>query len=367
MAEEPVGEMYPRESFPFLTDEEWSFLPKLHAVFGSPYMEEFLQATAPDAIRDRIRSFKLYEDSLVASVARQQQPPAPPAAPVPIVVQAPPAPPPQQVPRGPKPLNVKVSVYNGKEGENLLFWTREVELALQAGQIEDPRKQVIFAISQMGGRAKAWALTFETNEPGHFTDWAVLKSGMRTMFLPPNSEFMQRAKFLECKQGSRDLYSYVQELRQLRSSIAADPIPEPVMVTVFMQGLEYSPVKAELFRRDPATLEEAINIALREDHCLRQARGIPVLPAAQGELQRKPTAAPDGPEPMELDALESRKLRIRCYNCQQFGHYQRNCPRLKNQQQGNGNAKGKRPNRWQRRKRQSNDNGTGAPGNANTQ
>lgn len=362
-----MGQLYPRESFPYLKDEEWEFLPKLHAVFGASYMEELLQTNSQDAIGERIRNFKFYEDSLVASLSRQQPAAAPVAAPPPnIVVQAPPAPPPVQVPRGPKPIQVKVSDYFGKEGENLLMWTRKVELAFQAGRISDDRDQVIFAMSHLGGRAESWALTFEMNEPEHFRDWESLKRAMRSMFLPPNSEFLQRSQFLGCKQNKRDLYAYVQELRQLRSSIAADPIPENVMITVFLQGLDFSPVKAELFRQDPTTLEEAIRIALREDHCYRQARGLPTLPGTQEEIRNAPVAATNGPEPMELDAMESQKLRIRCYNCQQFGHFKRDCPRLKKQGQ-NGNATGGNRRRWPRKKRGSNGTGSDASGNAQTQ
>jgi hypothetical protein len=161
----------------------------------------------------------------------------------------------------------------------------------------------------------------------------------------------------------------VQELRQLRSTIAADPIPEKVMVTVFMQGLDYSPVKTEVFRCDPETLEDAIQIALREDHCIRQAKGLPTLPPEQREAQSAQPApagqpaASGGPELMELDALDSRRVRVRCYNCQQFGHYKRNCPRLK-RQRGKG-ARSRQGGRGKGANRQGNDGGSA--GNAETQ
>ncbi|POM63784.1 Gag protein [Phytophthora palmivora] len=35
----------------------------------------------------------------------------------------------------PKPLSIKVNPYEGKEGENLHFWGREVELAMDAALI----------------------------------------------------------------------------------------------------------------------------------------------------------------------------------------------------------------------------------------
>jgi hypothetical protein len=235
---------------------------------------------------------------------------------------------------------VKISPFAGSESENLIFWQREVELALVAGCIHDARQQVTFAISHMTGRAKEWALTCETTQPGFFGDWRSLTESMKAMFLPPNVAYRQRVAFLACKQGDRDLYAYVQELRQLRASMVANSISEDVMLAVFMEGMKFGPAKTALFREAPSTLEDAITIALREDHCERQARGLPtnpVLPPAQGG---------SAPEPMDLSlidlsgvdlsmydlsAIDSHALHVKCYTCDKMGHFQRDCPRNRKQ------------------------------------
>lgn len=112
------------------------------------------------------------------------------------------------------------------------------------------------------------------------------------------------------------------------------------MVTVFMNGLNYAPPKMELFRREPDTLDGAIEIALREEACSRQARGLSSLPDAGSH---------DPAEPMDLSAAQAtrgrgprgpaprgaRPRRNRCWECGQFGHVRRTCPK-KGSPSGNG-------------------------------
>ncbi|POM64855.1 Gag protein [Phytophthora palmivora] len=75
-------------------------------------------------------------------------------------------------PAQPKPLRLKVNLYEGKEGENLHFWVREVELAMDAALISTERLRVAFALSNLEGRAKTGAYTREATTPGCFITWA---------------------------------------------------------------------------------------------------------------------------------------------------------------------------------------------------
>ncbi|POM64513.1 LOW QUALITY PROTEIN: Gag protein [Phytophthora palmivora] len=54
----------------------------------------------------------------------------------------------------PKPMRLKVNPYEGKERENIHFWVREVELAMDAAPISTERFRVVFALSDLGGWAK---------------------------------------------------------------------------------------------------------------------------------------------------------------------------------------------------------------------
>ena len=217
---------------------------------------------------------------------------------------------------------MKVPKFDGKEADSLVFWVREIEIALSAGQIYDPRSQVAFALSNLGGRARAWAMARETATPGHFTSWPAMAQELRANFLLANVAYRHRSLFLRCKQGKRILQDYVMELQNLEAAMAGAPLSEDVKVTVFMDGVRPGPVRTELFRRQPKTFNEAVHLALLEDHCVRSAH------AHSG-----PSEAPDGPTPMEISSIESasssKKPRAsgRCFGCNQMGHFRRNCPK----------------------------------------
>ncbi|POM61743.1 LOW QUALITY PROTEIN: Pol protein, partial [Phytophthora palmivora] len=223
------------------------------------------------------------------------------------------------------PLRLKVNPYEGKEGENLHFWVREVELAMDAARISAERLRVGFAVSHLRGRVKIWAYTHEATMPGCFTTWAQLCQQLRAAFLPANYEYRQRSHFLACKQGKRELHEYIQEMRVLTASLVGNPLPEHIKVTVFMDGLKVDPSRKQLFRVHANTMEEAIQIALQEEYSHRQARTPTSVwqddNASTGVVQGAPaTGTSTGPVPMELGtAVQSS---IRCYGYGKFGHMQ---------------------------------------------
>ncbi|POM75099.1 LOW QUALITY PROTEIN: Gag protein [Phytophthora palmivora] len=163
-------------------------------------------------------------------------------------------------PAQPKPLRLKVNSYEGKEGENFHFW----------------RLRVAFAVSNLGGRAKAWAYTREATTP----DCEALLS--EPAFRPTNYEYRQRSRFLACKQGKRELHEYIQEMRVLAASLVGNPLPEHIKLTVLMDGLKVGPSRTQLFRVQANTMEKAIQIALQEEYSHRQAR----TPTSCKELQQ---------------------------------------------------------------------------------
>ena len=63
----------------------------------------------------------------------------------------------------PRPLKVEVKNYSGKEGENLILWIREIEMAMRSGLIKLDHQQVSLDISKLDGRAREWALTCSTS------------------------------------------------------------------------------------------------------------------------------------------------------------------------------------------------------------
>ncbi|OWZ18625.1 LOW QUALITY PROTEIN: Retroelement [Phytophthora megakarya] len=201
-------------------------------------------AATPAEQVERVNAFDMYERGLIEHL---QAPVAEPKL------------------TGPKPLWLKVHPYEGKEGENLHFWVREIELAMDVVLISTERLRAAFALSNLGGRAKTWAYTREATSPGSGEQ-------LRTAFLLANYEYRQRSRFLACKQGKRELHEYIQEMRVLAASLVGNPLPEHIKVTVFMDGLSLSPIRTQLFRVQASTMEEAIQVALQEEYSHIQAR-----------------------------------------------------------------------------------------------
>ena len=96
------------------------------------------------------------------------------------------------------------------------------------------------------------------------------------------------------RQGKMATRDYVQMARHLASYIITHPMDMYTQVNVFVDGMREGHTRLSLERADPATLEEAIAIALREDFRVTKA---------YAKLSVVTVAQPSGPEPMEIDVI----------------------------------------------------------------
>jgi hypothetical protein len=124
---------------------------------------------------------------------------------------------------------------------------------------------------------------------------------------------------------------YVQMARHLASCIVTHPMDMYTQVNVFVDGMREGQTRLSLERAEPATLEEAFAIALREDFRVTKAYTKSSVVTAVRSA---------GPEPMEIDAIESSGDRRRataykgdvrggrqmiCFRCRKPGHRAAEC------------------------------------------
>ncbi|POM73593.1 Gag protein [Phytophthora palmivora] len=280
-----------RGEFPRLTDAQFESVRKMVGIFGG------------DALRslafERIESFVTYVRGLIPHVQGLQAPVA------------------EMKPAQSKPLRLKVNPYEGKEGENLHFWIREVEPAMDAALISTERLRIAFALSNLGGRAKTWAYTREATTPGCFTTSDQLLE-------PPSFR-----RIISIASASASLPVNKGSIRVLAAYLVGNPLPEHIKVTVFIDGLKVGQYRTKLFRVHGSTLEEAIQIAHQEEYNHRQAR-TPMSVwqdhnASAGAVQgAQATGASKGPVPMELGTAVQSSIRFN--ECGKLGHMQRAFP-----------------------------------------
>ncbi|POM62065.1 Gag protein, partial [Phytophthora palmivora] len=166
-----------RGEFLHLTDSQFELVRKMVDIFGGDALRSLAAATPAEQV-ERIEAFDTYERGLIAHVQGLQTPVA------------------EMKPAQPKPLMLKVNPYEGKEGENLHFWVREVALAMDAALISTERLRVAFVLSNLEGQAKTWAYTRGGDNAGLLRNLGSAVSTAHTAFLPANYEYRQRSPFL---------------------------------------------------------------------------------------------------------------------------------------------------------------------------
>uniref|UniRef100_A0AAV1USU6 CCHC-type domain-containing protein n=1 Tax=Peronospora matthiolae TaxID=2874970 RepID=A0AAV1USU6_9STRA len=228
--------------------------------------------------------------------------------------------------RRPETLKIDISRYKGTDEDSLLRWFVELDDAIRARHIEGDEMQVTFALSNLTGRAKTWALGLKLHDPNVFELLEILNSRLKETFESPRAEFRARSALLRLKQGKRDVHAYAQHLRYLAISATENSVDEHTLINVFIYGLVDRPVKTYMFREDFYKLEKAIAYAEQENFSPRQSQ------ANSSNYRPSRRQETESSEAMELCYIESENSRslshkrtARCHRCQKIGHYAHEC------------------------------------------
>ncbi|GMF16602.1 unnamed protein product [Phytophthora fragariaefolia] len=153
-------------------------------------------------------------------------------------------------------------------------------------------------------------------------------------------------------------------MRVLTAALVGNPLPEHIKVTVFMDGLRVGPARMQQFRVHANTMEEAIQIALKEEYSHRQDRTSATTwqgDSAPGSAQSGSpgNGATNVPDPMELGLSEQRD--IRCFGCGRLGHVKRLYPARGQQKPSFGKFSGSKGRVQQPRPKSQGNVGHGVP------
>lgn len=156
----------------------------------------------------------------------------------------------------------KPSLFTGAAKANVETWLFEVEQYLLAYGVNNESQRIAFASASLKGLALQWWQNHCILHPGLGLSWAEFKEEVRKRFQPVEASRTARVNLRSLKQGNRSVTEYCsafyEQLQLIHDMSEADKVEN------FMMGLS-STIYAEVDRRDPLTLQDAMTFAQRTE------------------------------------------------------------------------------------------------------
>lgn len=162
--------------------------------------------------------------------------------------------------------------------------------------------------------------------------WGAFESFIRKSFEPPQAHLMARTTLYQLKQGRMSVAEFEQRLRVVALSV--ENVSDDELNTIFTLGLK-DKFRLEVARQDTRTLADSLKAALAAEQVSKLGGG-----GDAGMMRGSPYthSANSGTAPMDLgivqklpsartNSMGKNGSRVRCYNCQEYGHIKPKCPK----------------------------------------
>ena len=232
--------------------------------------------------------------------------------------------------KGHKIETVKPDPFTGKPHEDLEMWIKQIETYLELSRTsEDTRARV--AAQFLKGTACTW---FYNLKPPPAT-WEVLKEMLQKQFeLLDKHEKAMKTFFMNLATGKHG--KGVQDLgiafQETLSVIESDPdcqMPEKIKVFLYRNSIKHIEAAKAIVQKKPATLAEAIAIAVQMQNIVRTveppARDTPARDTRRDDPMNLNAVQKPEPTESEKAELDRRKAAKLCLNCGQDGHQSTGC------------------------------------------
>uniref|UniRef100_A0AAV1ULJ8 Retrotransposon gag domain-containing protein n=1 Tax=Peronospora matthiolae TaxID=2874970 RepID=A0AAV1ULJ8_9STRA len=250
-----------REGYFHLSDSEWKVVGRMSVLLGEPAIGGMLESPSREQQHATINKFlqdKLAVERQKIALLQEQGSHQSIGG--------------TKHTRRAETLKIDISRYEGTSKDFLSRRFVVLDDAIRARHIGGNEMQVTFALSNLTGQAKTWALGLKLQDPNLFESLGIMKSRLKKTSEPPQAEFRSRSALLRLKQGMRGVHAYAQHLRYLANSVTESPVDEHTLINAFIYGLVDGPVKTCMFQEDFLKLERAIAFEEQEDFRLGQSQ-----------------------------------------------------------------------------------------------